>query len=112
VFIGLSHFSSAFLLLITGTLSSVIFGFLLPLFALAGSVWILSNPSVVAAGLVFTIILIAAYFFTELVHYGVLNRRLLNDAREWGGESAIVIGGITCSVVGAVVAYLWLRGTT
>jgi|SRR5215472_6909385 len=110
VFIGLSHFSSAFLLLITGTFCSVIFGFVLPLFALAGSVWILSNPAIVVAGMMSALIVIGAYFLAELVHFGVLNGRLLNDRREWGSESGIVIGGITSAAIGAVVAYL-LIGT-
>jgi hypothetical protein len=106
VLIGLTHFSSAFLLLILGTICSAVFGLLLPVFALAGSAWISANHGVEVAGLVGTLILIGAYFLDELIHYRILSSRLLNDAREWGSESAVVISGVIIAVIEALAAYL------
>ena len=82
VFIGLTHFTSAFLLLILATLSSMIFGFLLPLLALFNRTGRLADPHVIAAGLAATLVLLAAYFFDELHHYQILSNRLMEDARE------------------------------
>jgi hypothetical protein len=109
VFIGLTHFTSSFFLLILGTLCSVVFGFLLPLFGIAGLSLAPRNVGVVVGGLSAALVLIAAYFLDELVHYGILRvGRLLNDAREWRGESIIVAIG----VMGAVIAYLRVRCAT
>lgn len=94
IYVGLTHFSSAFLLLILGTICSVIFGFLLPLFALAGWVWPLGHRNVVVGGLVAALILVATYFLDELVHYKILSSRLLNDVNEWRRESFVWVGGI------------------
>jgi len=110
VYIGLTHFSGAFLLLILGTLSATVFGFLLPLLALAGCVWIRTQPNLVVGGLVGTLILIAAYFWAELIHYGILKNALRNDHREWSRESPVVIGGIAAAVILAVVAYFTVPG--
>src|SRR5271169_6802868 len=58
VFIGLTCFSPAFKLLVFGCCCSVVFGFLLPLFALAGCAWIAANQKLVVAGLIATVVLI------------------------------------------------------
>jgi hypothetical protein len=87
VYLGLSHFSSAFLLLIFGSLFAVIFGFILPLIALNGA---RIPHQLIVAGMVGAVIFIAGYFACELVHYGVLSRRLLNDRHEWGQSKATV----------------------
>jgi sterol desaturase/sphingolipid hydroxylase (fatty acid hydroxylase superfamily) len=108
VFVGRTHFTSAFLPLVLGTLCSVIFGFLLPLFGIAGLSWAPREARVVVGGLTAALVLIAAYFFDELVHYRILSGRLLNDASEWRGEAIIVVAG----VMGAVVAYLAVRCAT
>jgi hypothetical protein len=104
VFVGLTHFTSAFLLLILASLCSVIFGFLVPLFALAGLPCAQNRVGAVVAGLVAALVLIGAYFFDELVHYRILSVRLLNDAREWGSEIVIVLGGLGA----ALIAALWV----
>ncbi len=102
IHVGLTHFTSTFLLLILGTVSSTVFGFLLPLIALAGCARLLANPGFVVGGLVGTLILIAAYFVDELIHCSILSTRLLGDAREWGSEKHVVIGGIALAVVSAI----------
>jgi len=106
VWVGKTHFTSAFLLLILGTICSVFFGFLLPLFAVAGLPWAPGNARVVVGGLVAAVVLLAAYFFDELVHYRILRiGRLVNDASEWRSESAIVAVG----VMGAIIAYVAVK---
>ena len=67
IFIGLSHFTSSFLLLIVASLLSVVFGFMLPLFALGGTT---VSKQVVVAGITAAVIFVAAYFACEMVHYG------------------------------------------
>lgn len=57
VLIGLSHFTNAFLLLILATLSSMVFGFPLPLLALIGTACALANPGIIAGWLIATLIL-------------------------------------------------------
>lgn len=86
--IGLSHFTSSFLLLIVASLLSVVFGFMLPLFALAGTT---VSKQVVVAGITAAVIFVVAYFACEMVHYGVLNQRLLHDRSEWGRSMGIVV---------------------
>jgi len=104
VYIGLTHFTSAFLLLILATIFSTFFGFLIPLLALAGSAWASAQTELVVGGLVAALILLLAYFLDELVHYRIINIGLLNDAREWRSEWAIVlIAGISVAISFAVV---------
>jgi len=103
VHIGLTHFTSSFLLLCLGSLCSVVFGFLIPLFALAGPPWAQSCVGTVVAGLVAALVLIGGYFFDELVHYRILSGRLVDDAREWRGEIGIVIGGLGIALVAALL---------
>jgi hypothetical protein len=103
VYVGLTHFTSAFALLALGSVCSVIFGFLIPLFGIAGLPWAPRNAAVVVGGLAAALVLIAAYFIDELVHYRILRMgRLVDDAREWRGESLVVAAG----VAGAIAAYL------
>lgn len=87
VFIGLSHFTSSFLVLIIATLLAVIFGFISPLLSLVG---VPLQPRIIAAGMVASVICVLGYFTCEMVHYGVLNRRLLNDRHEWGRSWGVV----------------------
>jgi hypothetical protein len=105
VFVGLTHFSSPLFLLILGTLCSVSFGFVIPLFALAGVSGLLIHPNLVVAGLVGALVLIAAYFIDELVHYRVISTRLLDDAREWRAELPIVLGGILIALILALATF-------
>ncbi len=108
IFVGLTHFTSAFLLLILATACSAIFGFIFPLLALSGSAWIASRPKLVVGGMIGALVLIAAYFLDELVHYQILSWRLVNDAREWKAEWWIVAGGILAAI--ACAAYFYLSG--
>ena len=104
IYIGLSHFSSSFLLLIIASLFSVLFGFVLPLLALSGVG--IPKQSVVV-GMVSAVIFVVAYFACEMVHYGVLNRRLLHDRTEWGRSTGIVLVACMVAVVSsfAIVCY-------
>ena len=61
VLIRMTHFTSAFFLLLLGTFSALVFGFLFPLLALAGSAWILARPGLVVGGLVAALVLIGGY---------------------------------------------------
>ena len=88
VYIGLSHFTSSFLVLIVATLLAVICGFILPLLALVG---VPLQPRIIVAGMVSSVICVLGYFTCEMVHYGVLNRRLLNDRHEWGRSWGVVV---------------------
>jgi hypothetical protein len=38
-----------------------------------------------------SIVFLIGYFTCEMAHYGVLNRRLLNDPTEWGRSRGIVL---------------------
>jgi hypothetical protein len=108
--IKLTHFSAAFLLLLLGSVCSVVFGFLLPLLALGGWGWMWSRRSLVVAGLVAAMVLIGAYFVAELVHYEILSGRLLNDRREWGRELGVAVVGIVSAIVLGLVTYAVLAG--
>jgi hypothetical protein len=94
VYVGLTHFTSAFLLLILATACSAIFGFALPLLALNGAAWVASRRGLVVGGMIAALVLLGAYFIDELVHYNIVTRHLVNDAREWRAEWWIVVIGI------------------
>ena len=89
VFIGLTHFTSAFFLLVLATICSALFGFVLPLLALGGSEQIIRRPGVVVGGMIAALLLIVGYFLAELIHYQIL-RRLRSNVREWKGEWWVV----------------------
>jgi len=103
VYIGLTHFTSAFLLLILATICSMVFGFLIPLLALAGSAWASAQTKPVVGGLVAALILLFAYFLAELVHYRIISIKLFNDAREWRREWAIVLVAMILAVAAPLV---------
>jgi len=111
VFVGLTHFSSSFLLLILGTCCSVVFGFLAPLLGLAGVAWILANPRIVTAGLVGSLVLIAGYFVDELVHYEIVSVSLRPryDKAGWRRELPVVIGSAIGALLLALVTFLTVR---
>lgn len=98
--IGLSHFTTSFLLIIISSLMSIIFGFVLPL---ATIVNILSfvTPKLVASGLFAALVFLVGYFCAELVHYRILSTRLLNDRREWGKQWGVVIVSTLLAVLGS-----------
>lgn len=103
--IGLSHFTSSFLLIILGALCSTTFGVLWPLLALAHWSPARTGPAPIVAGLVSSVVLVAAYFLDELIHYKILSTRLANDLGEWKDEWIVVIGGIALSALLFLIAY-------
>jgi hypothetical protein len=72
IFIGLTHFTSALLLLILATICAGVFGFIFPLLALHGSHWFADRPGWVVGGMIGSLILLFAYFTDELVHYRII----------------------------------------
>jgi len=104
-YIGLTHFTGAFLLIIAATLMAVAFGFVLPLLGLAEMAPPFVSPKFITVGLLSTLSPLGGYFLTELIHYRILSTRLLHDIsefqREWPG---VVIG-----LGGAAICWLWLR---
>jgi hypothetical protein len=94
VVIDRTHFSSPFLLLIIGTLMASGFGFISPLLAISG---IDVSKMVIVSGMIAAMVTILGYFVCELVHYRVLNTRLINDKAEWGRSSGVVIGTLAAA---------------
>jgi hypothetical protein len=107
IVVNLTHFTSAFCLLILATLCATIFGFVLPLFAISGSAWLLARHWLVVAGLVATQILLVAYFLAELRHYKILRHRLANDKREEDGQKPIAIGAISFALAAFPAVWWW-----
>jgi len=79
-----------------------LFGFVLPLLALAGSSWAYGKVALVVAGLAAALVLVLAYFLDEFVHYHVFHF-LPSDGAEWRREAPVVVGAI----LAAVAAFLW-----
>jgi hypothetical protein len=107
IYIGLTQFTSSLLLIILAAICSIVFGFLLPLFALAGACGGFVSPELVVGGLVAALLLLAGYFFDEMVRYGILSQQLLGDAREWKNEWPIVVATLLLALGGAGASY-WL----
>lgn len=99
IYIGLSHFTSSFLILILASLVTMVFGFIMPLFALAGFGSAFVTVSVVTAGLVAALVLISGYFFVEMRHYHILSNKLLHDRAEWGRQNGFVAICVFIAVV-------------
>ena len=70
--INLTQFSLAFGLLLAATVTALIFGFVIPLLAIAGAQGCLISPWLVVGGLLFAVALLLAYLVAELVHYRIL----------------------------------------
>jgi hypothetical protein len=98
IFIGLTHFTSALLLLILATICAVLFGFIFPLLALHGSIWFAARSGYVVGGMIGSLILLFAYFADELIHYRIITGRLAQDAREWKNEWWLVGIGILAAI--------------
>lgn len=107
VFIGLSHFTSSFLLIIVAVLLEIVFGFTLPLLALAGYGCTVIEPKLVVSGLIAALIFLVGYFCSELVHYGILNRRLLNDKNEWGRHRVLVSVTTILAIFSSLIVFFW-----
>jgi hypothetical protein len=89
--VSLSHFSASFLILISASVITMIFGTALPLLGLSGvtSKWI--TIKLITAGLFAGLALIVGYFAVELVHYDIRFNKLRSDKEEWKREMPIVI---------------------
>jgi hypothetical protein len=109
IFIGLTHFSSAFLLLVLATMCSAVFGFVFPLLALYGSSWFGGHAGLVVGGMIGSLVLLLAYFADELIHYRIISGRLARDASEWKKEWWIVVLGISAAT--ACIVYFSVRAT-
>jgi hypothetical protein len=107
--IGLAHFTSSFFLILVAGVVSMTFGVAWPLLALAYWPPAMTGPEPIAGGLLGSVVLVAAYFLDELVHYRILSRRLMNDVTEWKSESAIVVGGVLLAVLTFVLVWCALR---
>jgi len=105
VFIGLSHFSGSFFLIICAVVLEMIFGFCLPLLALANAKLSATNPKTIVAGLIAALIFLVGYFLAELVHYEILSVNLLNDRQEWGRQWPVVIATFVVALLAAVSVY-------
>ena len=102
VYIDLAHFSSSFLLIVLAALASIVFGVGWPLLALAHWAPAMTGPGPIAGGILGAVVLVAAYFLDELVHYRILSWRLVNDIAEWKSELAIVVGGVLLAALAFV----------
>lgn len=98
IFIGRTHFSSAFLLLVLATVCSGTFGFVFPLLSLYGLRWFASQAGLVVGGVIASLVLLAAYFVDELIHYQIVSGRLAHDASEWKREWWVVAIGIVAAI--------------
>ncbi|MGA2771236.1 MAG: hypothetical protein ABSG26_10520 [Bryobacteraceae bacterium] len=91
-----SHFTASLLLLLLATLCTAVCGIVLPLLALVGSgPWI--SPGLIVGGVIGGLLLLAAYFVTELRHYDVFKVSLKNDRAEWKREWPLVAVGVICA---------------
>lgn len=108
VYIGLSHFSLPFLLLIVASLGALFFGVLLPLFGIAGVSNALVAPGVTVAGLAASTVVLCGYFLSELSHYEILRGRLVNDPDERRRAWPIVIATVLLLLF--VVGLVWRSG--
>lgn len=104
IYIGLTHFTSALLLLLITTSVAAIFGFMLPLLALSGTGRISVSPGLVVGGMIAAVVLIAAYVLDELIHYRIL-RTLPGDKLDWKRESPVVVGGVLLAA--GVIFLFW-----
>jgi hypothetical protein len=108
IFIGLSHFTSSFLLIIVSTMLDVVFGFFLPLLVLAEPNLLFISPRLVIAGLIAALVFLVGYFCAELVHYRILNRRLIHDMYEWERQWPLVITTFNLSILLSAVTFFLL----
>ena len=101
--IGLTHFTSSFLLIMLATVSSLLFGFLIPLFGLAGVV--IFSPAAVVAGNVAAIVLLVGYLADEMIHYRIISTHLVEDTAEWGREAPLLVVIVLLSLASAIITF-------
>jgi len=103
VFIGLTHFTLAFFLIIIATLMSMTFRFIFPLLGLADMAPSFVNRLSITVGLLSTLCPLSGYFLTELIHYRILSSHLVEDfsslRREWPGLVIGLGGAALCWIV-------------
>jgi hypothetical protein len=101
--VSLSHFSASFLILISASVITMIFGTALPLLGLSGgaSKWI--TIKLITAGLFAGLALIVGYFAVELVHYDIRFNKLRSDQEEWKREIPIAIVSFSLALIFFVV---------
>jgi hypothetical protein len=104
--VGLSHFTSSFALIILASVSSVFFGVFWPLAALAQWGRFMTSPAPILGGIVWSIVLVGAYFADELFHYQIVFRW---DVTGWKREWGIVASGILCAALLAFVTCCALK---
>lgn len=109
---GQQHFTSSFFLIIVSAACSVVFGVVLPLFALAkGNLRYAVSPATILSGIVAALVIAGAYFFDELIHYQILftrdgaKWRFNPDRKGWKSELWIVVGGVLSGALLAVITY-------
>jgi hypothetical protein len=103
VYIGLTHFTGAFLLIIISTLMSMAFGLVFPLLALVEMTPQFVNPKFIALGLLSTLSPLVGYFLTELIHYDILTTRLVHDISEFRRE----LPGVIVGLGGIALCWAW-----
>lgn len=74
VTLKMQQLSCSFVVLLFATLSSAVFGFILPLLGLNGHVACYTQHNFLVGGLIFSLVLILSYFVAELYHYRIICR--------------------------------------
>lgn len=108
VFIGLTHFTHAFLLLILATSCALVFGFIVPLLALAKVGFATRGVGLVVGGLLAAVVFLAAYFLAELLHYRILSTRLMHDLAEQKSVRGVVFVAILLAIASFTLSWLAL----
>jgi len=106
IYVGLTHFTPPFLLLLLATAAALAFGFIVPLLAIAGLRGPFISIPAVVSGLVAAVTLLVGYFAAELLHYAIISSTLLNDIHEWRKGRGVVIATVVLTAVLTVSAYL------
>jgi hypothetical protein len=101
--INLSHFPPSLLLIILSWVGSTLFGLLCPLWALARRSPS-PSPALIFAGILSSIILVAAYFLVEMVHYRMFRFK-------WGSEWGLVMCFLLLSILLGFFAYCAVKSS-
>src|SRR5260370_33842727 len=80
IFVGLTHFSSAFFILLLATLCSATFGFVFPLLALHGSAWFAARSGLVVEVMIGVGMSLCAYFTYWRDQYCIITGEVLTNA--------------------------------
>jgi len=109
IYIGLTHFTPSFLLIILSAVFSILCGFLIPLFGIAGFSGGLVTPSFVISGLVAGLILLCGYFLDELVHYEIVLKSWRTEKWEWDREWPIILFILVLAFVVSIITYFLIH---